>query len=437
MILRSTGKKQRMRLLRPLLPALFAAAVVLSVAAPASAAGVLEEAVRSLASDPVYVAPDAQEKLTAPQERRVENEIATTHAGPVYIALLPLAAENEAGGDPTEAVRTIAQDLHRRGTYAVVIGKHFRALSNVLPAGRAGELATEALDAHRDDGVAAVLVDFVDRVGDAEDGGGSSGGSHFSWWWLVILGGIGAFFFSRSRRRRSTEQTATADVRADAKEDLDALVDDVQRLETQVQGKPDAEAAYRRALDAYSRGSQAYDRARSPEELSRVAESLEEGRYQMAAAEALAAGRRPPERTPPCFFDPRHGPSTREVEWAPPGGSPRLVPACEADAQRVERGEEPHSRLVPVGGAMTPDWAAGPMYGGYFGGFLPGLLLGELLAGGWGWGGGYYGGGPWDGGGAGDGGGGFDSGDFGGGGFGGGDFGGGGGDFGGGGGGDF
>jgi uncharacterized membrane protein YgcG len=349
----------------------------------------------------------------------------------VYIAILPASAENESGGDPGEALRVIATDVHRPGTYAAIIGKHFRAASTTLPKGRAGELATEALDAHRNDGVTAVLTDFVDRVGAARNNsGGGSSGTRFSWWWLIILGGIVLFFVSRVRRRRATEQAQLADVRAAAKEDLDALVDDVQRLEPQVQGHTDAEAAYQKALDAYARGSQAYDRARSPQELATVAKELDDGRYEMTVAEALAAGRTPPERTPPCFFDPRHGPSVREVEWAPPGGAPRLVPACAADAQRVEHGEDPQSREVLVGGRPTPYWAAGPAYGGYFGGFLPGLLLGELLSGGWGWGGGYYGAGPYDPGGGGGGG------DLGGG-FGGGDFGGGGGDFGGGGGGDF
>jgi hypothetical protein len=79
------------------------------------------------------------------------------------------------------------------------------------------------------------------------------------------------------------------------------------------------------------------------------------------------------------------------------------VPACEADAQRVDRGEEPQSRHVLAGGAWTPYWAAPPVFGGYFGGFLPGLLLGELLSGGWGFGPGpgYYdvGGNGFDGGG--------------------------------------
>jgi hypothetical protein len=96
-----------------------------------------------------------------------------------------------------------------------------------------------------------------------------------------------------------------------------------------------------------------------------------------------------PERRPACFFDPRHGPSVRDVEWAPPGGQQRSVPACAACALRVEEGEEPQSRQVLVGGAATPYWAAGPAFGGYFGGFFPGLLLGELVGGvgGFGWGG--------------------------------------------------
>jgi hypothetical protein len=149
----------------------------------------------------------------------------------------------------------------------------------------------------------------------------------------------------------------------------------------------------------------------------------------MAAAEARLEGAEPPERRPACFFDPRHGPSVREVEWSPGGGATREVPACAACALRVEEGVEPETRQVLVGGQQTPYWAAGPAYGGYFGGFFPGLLLGQLMLGGFGWGS------PIDAGGwgssDGDSGGDFDSGgglgDFGGGDFGGGD--GGGGDF--------
>jgi hypothetical protein len=188
------------------------------------------------------------------------------------------------------------------------------------------------------------------------------------------------------------------------------------------------------ALDRYSRASSALDRARTPQQLAPVAEALEEGRYLMASAQARLAGEQPPERRPPCFFDPRHGPSVRDVPWSPDGaGATRDVPACAACAIRVEEGYEPESRQVLVGGRAMPYWMAGPMYGGYFGGFFPGLLVGEMLGGfgfgGYGFGGpfmgGYGDGGSYDSGGDGD----FDGGlgDFGGGDFGGGD--GGGGDF--------
>jgi hypothetical protein len=157
-----------------------------------------------------------------------------------------------------------------------------------------------------------------------------------------------------------------------------------------------------------------------------------------------------PERRPPCFFDPRHGPSVADVEWAPPGGAPREVPACAADTERIRNGLEPSTRQVLVDDRQVPFYQApayyGPWYGGFFGGgggFLSGLLLGNLLGGfgGYGWGGfgglGGYGDGGYNGGDGGDGGNGGDGGDFGGGDWGGGgDFGGGdfgGGDFGGGG----
>ena len=199
---------------------------------------------------------------------------------------------------------------------------------------------------------------------------------------------------------------------------------------------PQAKADYDHAVARYTEAEEQWERSRSPRDLAPVGAALEEGRWAMASAKARFSGETPPERRPPCFFDPRHGPSSRDVLWSPPYGEEREVPACEADAQRVERGDEPQAREVTWGGQRVPYWNAGPAYGpfagGFFGGFggglLPGILIGSMLgdatspA---------YGGGD----GGGQGGGDFGGGDFGGGGFGGGDFG--GGDFGGGGGGDF
>jgi hypothetical protein len=54
--------------------------------------------------------------------------------------------------------------------------------------------------------------------------------------------------------------------------------------------------------------------------------------------------------------------------WSPPWGEPREVPACEADAQRVERGEDPtrarsrsaasRCRTGTPGRPTRPTWAA-------------------------------------------------------------------------------
>src|SRR5690606_2457737 len=100
-----------------------------------------------------------------------------------------------------------------------------------------------------------------------------------------------------------------------------------------------AKEQYARALQAFEQASAALRRAKRPEDFGPIGQTLEEGRYAMEAAKAHLEGREPPEHRAPCFFDPRHGPSSRDVEWAPDFGRPRMVPACEADAQRVERGD--------------------------------------------------------------------------------------------------
>jgi hypothetical protein len=226
-----------------------------------------------------------------------------------------------------------------------------------------------------------------------------------------------------------------AEVRRAAQDDLLALADDIRALDLDVEMPgvdPAAKDDYARALDFYERADRAFDRARVPEDLEAVSSAVEEGRFAIASAKARLEGRPPPERRPPCFFDPRHGPSVRDVEWAPPGGTPRAVPACAADAIRVEEGEEPRAREVLVRGRPTPYWDApayyGPWAGGFFGGvgasLLPALFFGSLLGGGLGFGGSVPFGGDegFDVGGDDFGGG--DFGDFGGGDFGGGDFGG-------------
>jgi uncharacterized membrane protein YgcG len=201
----------------------------------------------------------------------------------------------------------------------------------------------------------------------------------------LVAAGV-AFFALRARRRDSAELGA---VRTEAEDDLLELGEEIRALDVDVESR-DLDAAtrgdYERALEAYERADRALKRAQRPEDLEKVSAALEEGRFAIASTRARIEGRELPERRPPCFFDPRHGPSIRDVDWAPPGGTPRPVPACAADAQRVEEGQDPDAREFVVGGRRVPHWNAPPAYGPYAGGFfspfgfLPGLLIGSMLA---------------------------------------------------------
>ena len=308
----------------------------------------------------------------------------------MYVVVAPKAIRDEAGGDPGLALREIAEQTGRQGTYAIVAGRRLEALSGVLDAGEAGELAARSLGAGSVD---AILLDLTDRVAtartggsDAADGDGSSTGA------LVLLGLIGAGGAAAlvgRRRRRAREAVEFAEARRNARDDLVALGDDIRELDVEAsmpESDPDAVADYDHAVARYTEANESWEAARRPADLAPVGEALEEGRWAMASAKARFAGEVPPERRPPCFFDPRHGPSSRDVEWSPPYGETRPVPVCEADAQRVERGEDPEAREVERDGRRVPYWQAGPAYapfagGLYGGGLLPGLLIGSMLGG--------------------------------------------------------
>jgi hypothetical protein len=263
--------------------------------------------------------------------------------------------------------------------------------------------------------------------------------------WVVVLVLVAlvvvAVVAARRNQERALERRRAElePVKNLAFEDVTAFGTDLQELDAELAGHEldaGARADYQRALDAYESAKTAADRMAEPDHVRHVTEIIEDGRYAIACVRARVAGEALPIRRPPCFFDPRHGLSVTDVDWTPPGGTPRQVPACALDAERVRAGAEPDSRQVMVGSQRMPYYEGGRAYApyaaGYFGGgmnmLFTGLLVGSLLDGGFGWGDGGDGGAGdgGDGGGdaGGDAGGGDFGGDFGGGDFGGGDFGG-------------
>src|SRR3954447_20407869 len=215
---------------------------------------------------------------------------------------------------------------------------------------------------------------------------------------LLVLIGIGVAVVSsvaRSNQRKALEARRAADLEAVKKmadEDVTRFGEELQRLDTDLlteQLDEPTRQDYQRALDSYEAAKQALQRTTDPAELRHVTEALENGRYAVACVRARTSGQPLPVRRPPCFFNPAHGPSTTDIDWAPPGGQPRQVPVCAADADRVQQGAEPDIRTVPQGIGRVPYWQGGPAYSpwasGYFGGYaasglLPAFMMMTLLS---------------------------------------------------------
>ena len=222
---------------------------------------------------------------------------------------------------------------------------------------------------------------------------------------VVLVALVGLVVIGSRRAKETQARRAEAElepVRKLADEDITQLGEELQELDldtSTAQLDPGARSDYQRALDAYEAAKEAVPAMTKPDDVRHVTTIVEDGRYAMACVRARLAHEPLPTRRPPCFFDPRHGMSVTDVEWAPRGGAPREVPACALDAERVEAGAEPDVRQVMSGSQRVPYWQAGPAYQpyamGYFGGFSPmnwmftGMLFSSMMGGGWGGDGGY------------------------------------------------
>ncbi|MEW2293993.1 hypothetical protein ABZ719_14980 [Streptomyces sp. NPDC006743] len=381
------------RLLAALTVAVLAALSLLLAGVPrAEAATGVSTIAQALRKSPVYVDPAASAQLPPADADALARTIKDADK-PLFIAVLP-------AGYPTQNLFT---DLRTAtgitGAYAVRLGDRFdaRADARVLPRTAVQNLVTSV----QGESAATQLKDFTDRAlanmhGSAPSTWGTSGRSTGMSGTALITGaavlvaaGVGAYALVRrsSRRREADQRAALEKLRVVVDEDITAFGEELDRLDFHPAepGADDAmRADYERALDAYEQAKQSMAAARRPEDVRAVTQALEDGRFSLALLAARREGRPLPERRPPCFFDPRHGPSVSDADWTPPGGAPRRVPVCAADATRLADGHDPVIREVDTAEGRRPYWDAGPAYGpwagGYFGGgILPGLLVGTVL----------------------------------------------------------
>jgi hypothetical protein len=224
---------------------------------------------------------------------------------------------------------------------------------------------------------------------------------------LLLLIVLGAVFFIGHRKEKQRQRELLAaelqQVKKTAEEDVTSFGEEVAELDVITAGvELDTGGAqdYKQALDSYDVAKETLEKVDDSSDIRNVTEALEDGRYAAKCVRARVDGKPLPVRRPPCFFNPQHGPSVEDIDWAPAGGQLRPVPVCAADAERVAVGAEPAVRKVVTGDGRTRRayWEAGPAYAeynrGYFNsyagsGLLPGVLMGAMMFGGMG--------GGWDG----------------------------------------
>lgn len=187
---------------------------------------------------------------------------------------------------------------------------------------------------------------------------------------VVVVLLIGAMLVSSKQKAglEADKAKAVEGVKRAAEEDVTVFGEELQELHFETltdKIDPAMRQDYQRALASYETAKDRLGLVDEPEDVQAVTQALEDGRYAMACVLARRDGQPLPTRRPPCFFNPQHGPSTTDIEWAPPGGQPRHIPVCAADEDRVRQGAEPDIRTVDQGRIAVPYWQAGKAYQPY------------------------------------------------------------------------
>ncbi|NBP51487.1 MAG: hypothetical protein EBU70_10000, partial [Actinobacteria bacterium] len=372
--------------------ALAALGVIGLAAGPAQARTSIDSVASALRSNPVYNDPAAENALTSGQAADLRAQIASTGL-PIYIAVLPASAAAETGG-PDALLRDLRNAVGRSGVYAVIAGNAFRAGATE---GSVTGIADSAFQSQASNGPYAVLEAFVAGVdeqynGSASGDSASTGSSGSPFVPLVIIGvlaaGVVAVVVWARRRSRAAQAQRIAALRGVLDQDVTQLGERLGSFDLTDSRLDDAgRADLQRALDAYASASSVSARATTDADVTRATTELEEGRYALACVEARMDGRALPSHRPPCFVDPRHGPSSEDVDWAPDGGVARPVPVCASCAVSLQSGSLPDALEVDTPTGRQPYWRAGASYAPYargyyssWGDILPALFIGTMLA---------------------------------------------------------
>jgi hypothetical protein len=198
---------------------LLLAFVIGAVMVPVATAGpIIDKAASALRSDPVYIADDSvgfSQDQIAEMRQQIKDG-----SRPVFVAVLPAAAVDEAGGD-TRLVSAVGTATGLSGTYVVLAGSKFRVKSsNSANFPQAEGIAGHDFQKYKGDGKVAVVMHTVQDIvnykvatvtpganGPEGRGGSSKDSGGFPWWIVILLGAIALVAGVWGLLRRSGSQS--------------------------------------------------------------------------------------------------------------------------------------------------------------------------------------------------------------------------------------
>lgn len=223
--------------------------------------------------------------------------------------------------------------------------------------------------------VASLTGESVNTGGGTEDGGETAGGGKTGL--IVLLAVVGGLVLlvvwavrrqgkaTAASRRRSIEEA-----RREIKAQLDAMANTILEISDKVSLSNSREdnQYLEQASRVFTEASEGYEAATDPARLEEISDRLDEARWQLDAAAALADGKPVPARPAAaersaCFFDPTHGGPFEDAEVRTAAGT-KTVRVCSVDAEKLRRGQQPDTRMIEVDGRNVPAATAPRSYGG-------------------------------------------------------------------------
>jgi len=204
----------------------------------------------------------------------------------------------------------------------------------------------------------------------------------------IVVGLVLIIWFAMRRSKKTAaagKQSAIDEARAEIKAQLDAMANTLLDISDLVSASAASEddTYLRQASETFTTASDSFETALDLKALEDLADRLDEARWQLDAAAAIAAGRPVPpkpakEQRYVCFFDPTHPNATETAEIKTPAGS-QAGRVCRSCSEKLQRGEQPQPRMINVEGRRVPAPVAPRSHGG---GGLDWLSVFSVLAGG-------------------------------------------------------